>query len=97
MLKHRYEKNQSMFNMDYANYWSNLSRLNNLLVIVGIYLYPPPVPLADRILLIIPDGPWGPDSPVCNTHHNGKPGTGRPVELLIHIKEAIGAGGSKGP
>ena len=39
MLKHRYEKIQSLFDIDHASYWSNLSRLNNLLVIVNISMF----------------------------------------------------------
>lgn len=39
MLKHYYEKTQDVFDIDHANYWSNLSRLNNLLVIVNISMF----------------------------------------------------------
>ena len=39
MLKHRYEKTQYSFDIDHANYWSNLSRFNNLLVIVNVSMF----------------------------------------------------------
>ena len=36
MLNHRFEKLQHAFDTDHANYWSNLSWINNLLVIINI-------------------------------------------------------------
>lgn len=39
MLKKRYERLQHAFDADHVNFWSNLSRLNNLLVIVNISMF----------------------------------------------------------
>ncbi len=39
MLKRHYEKTQDMFDIEHGNYWSNLSRINNLLVIVNISMF----------------------------------------------------------
>ena len=39
MLKNRIEKLQHAFDTDHVNYWSNLSRINNLLVIMNISMF----------------------------------------------------------
>ena len=39
MLKNRYERLQHAYDADHVNFWSNLSRLNNLLVIVNISMF----------------------------------------------------------
>lgn len=39
MLKHRISRLNAAFDADHANYWSHLSRLNNLLVIVNISMF----------------------------------------------------------
>lgn len=39
MLRQRYNKLQLLFSSHQALYWSNLSRLNNLLVIVNISMF----------------------------------------------------------
>jgi hypothetical protein len=39
MLNHRFEKLQYAFVTDYANYWSNLSWINNLLVIMNTSIH----------------------------------------------------------
>ena len=39
MLKDRYRKLENAFDADYVNFWSNLSRLNSLLVIVNISMF----------------------------------------------------------
>lgn len=39
MLNQYYEEAKNMFDIEHATYWSNLSRLNNLLVIVNISMF----------------------------------------------------------
>ena len=39
MLNNRFEKLQLAFDTDHVNYWSNLSRINNLLVIMNISMF----------------------------------------------------------
>ena len=39
MLNRRFEILQRAFDTDHANYWSNLSRINNLLVIMNISMF----------------------------------------------------------
>lgn len=39
MLKARYEKLKIAFDIDHVIFWSNLSRLNNLLVIMNISMF----------------------------------------------------------
>lgn len=39
MLKNRIEKLQHAFDTDHVNYWSNLSQINNLLVIMNISMF----------------------------------------------------------
>jgi hypothetical protein len=39
MLKTRYAKLANVFDADHGNYWSNLSRLNNLMVILNISIF----------------------------------------------------------
>ena len=39
MLNHRMEKIRHSFDADHAHYWSNLSRINNLLVIMNISMF----------------------------------------------------------
>ncbi|MDX2451059.1 hypothetical protein [Desulfosarcina sp.] len=39
MLKNRIEILQHAFDTDHVNYWSNLSRINNLLVIMNISMF----------------------------------------------------------
>ena len=39
MPNHRFEKLQHMFDADHVNYWSNLSRINNLVVIMNISMF----------------------------------------------------------
>ncbi len=39
MPNHRFEKLQHMFDTDHVNYWSNLSRINNLVVIMNISMF----------------------------------------------------------
>ncbi len=39
MLKMRYKKLDSAFDADHVNFWSNLSRVNNLLVIMNISIF----------------------------------------------------------
>ena len=39
MLNNRIEKLQHAFDTDHVNYWSNLSRINNLLVIMNISMF----------------------------------------------------------
>ena len=39
MLKNRYEKLQNVFDIDHVHFWSNLNRLNNLLVIMNISMF----------------------------------------------------------
>ena len=39
MLTHRYNILATAFDADHVNFWSNLSRLNNLLVIVNISMF----------------------------------------------------------
>ena len=36
MLNNQFEKLQHAFDTDHVNYWSNLSRINNLLIIINI-------------------------------------------------------------
>jgi hypothetical protein len=39
MLKERYEKLDNAFDADHMNFWGNLSRVNNLLVIMNISMF----------------------------------------------------------
>lgn len=39
MMNHRFGKLQQAFDADHAHYWSNLSRINNLLVIMNISMF----------------------------------------------------------
>lgn len=39
MMKSRYSKLESAFDADHVNFWSNLSRLNNLMVILNISMF----------------------------------------------------------
>lgn len=39
MMNAHYSKLESVFDADHVNYWSNLSRLNNLMVIVNISMF----------------------------------------------------------
>jgi len=39
MLKERYTKLNHAFDADHMNYWSNLNRVNNLLVIMNISMF----------------------------------------------------------
>lgn len=39
MLKNRYDKLDDAFDADHMNFWSNLSRVNNLLVIMNISMF----------------------------------------------------------
>ena len=39
VLEHTFEKTGATFNTDHVNFWSNLSRLNNLLIIVNISMF----------------------------------------------------------
>ena len=39
MLKSRYSRLESAFDADHVNFWSNLSRLNNLMVIMNISMF----------------------------------------------------------
>ena len=39
MIRDRYTRLDRAFDADHANYWSNLSRLNNLLVIMNISMF----------------------------------------------------------
>jgi hypothetical protein len=39
MMKAHYSKIESVFDADHVNYWSNLSRLNNLMVIMNISMF----------------------------------------------------------
>ena len=39
MLKNRYAALEKMFEADHVNFWSNLCRLNNLMVIVNISMF----------------------------------------------------------
>ncbi|MFO7713841.1 hypothetical protein [Desulfosarcina sp.] len=38
-MKAQYSRLESVFDADHVNYWSNLSRLNNLMVIVNISMF----------------------------------------------------------
>jgi hypothetical protein len=39
MMKAHYSRLETVFDADHVNYWSNLSRLNNLMVIVNISMF----------------------------------------------------------
>lgn len=39
MLKQTFEKTSDQFDVDHVHFWSNLSRLNNLLAIVNISMF----------------------------------------------------------
>ena len=39
MVKHRYAKAETAFDADHVNFWSNLIRVNNLMVILNISMF----------------------------------------------------------
>ena len=61
MLNNRYENLDSSFDADHMNFWSNLSRVNNLLVIMNISMFflPSTIETLLRCYWWQPEPPWG--------------------------------------
>ena len=70
--------------------------IQGLLAVFAIQLYPSGVPLGQGITLVHPDVPSRPQGPVHLPKDNGKSGTGRPVEHLVHQGKPMGRGGGEG-
>jgi len=72
-------------------------RIEDLLIVTAVDLDPAGVTLGEGVLLVVEDRPGRPDAAVYAAHDDGKPGAGGPVELLVHVEQAVGAGGGEHP
>jgi len=66
--------------------------VQDLLVVPAVDLDPACVPLGDGVLLVVEDRPGGADTAVHAAKDDGEARARRPVELLVHVEEAVGRG-----
>ena len=63
----------------------------------AVHLDPAGVALGDGVLVVVPDTPGRAHGPVDHAHDDGQPRARGPVDLLVHVEQAVGAGGGEGP
>ncbi len=71
--------------------------VDDLLMVARVDLNPAGVALRDGILLVVPDIPGRAHGPVHHAHDQRQSRTRGPLHLLVHVEQAVGAGGGKGP